>query len=267
MNNAPENSVYFAKVMHKRLLPKEHGFSYEIYYVHLPLSKLGELAGFKKIKLNRRGMLSFWEKDHGDYKPQGLEKWARGLLAQYNINKADGEIVLLTFPRVMGYVFNPVSFYFCLDKEQNLRAVIAEVNNTFGETHSYICVNENQEIITSENWMESEKIFHVSPFLEREGTYKFRFDYKTDNIGIWIDLYDPSQDKKLITSLMGRLEPMTDEVISKAFRKHPLVTIKTIILIHMHALKLLRKGLKYIVKPVQRKERVTISGFGKNNNK
>ena len=259
-----EHGIYFSKVMHKRLLPKEHGFSYGVYYLHLQLSKLAQISKLKKLKYNKRGLLSFWEKDHGAHELQGLESWVRGLLAQHNIIKADGEINLLTLPRVFGYVFNPVSFYFCFDKTRGLRAVIAEVNNTFGETHNYICAQPNEEIITANDWMEAEKVFHVSPFLEREGKYKFRFDYGIEKIGIWIDLYDPSQNKKLITSLMGKLEPMTDKSISAAFWKHPLVTLKTVFLIHMHALKLFRKGLKYIVKPIQKEERVTISSTSEN---
>lgn len=245
--------------MHKRFFPKEHGFNYNVYYLHLPLSKLGEINNLKNLRYNRRGLLSFWEKDHGARELTGLENWARNLLASHNLHKADGEIVLLTLPRVIGYVFNPVSFYFCFDTQDGLRTVIAEVNNTFKETHSYICVRENEEIITATDLMEADKLFHVSPFLEREGKYQFRFDYSPDKIGIWIDLYDPGANKKLVTSLMGKIEPMTDSVIRRAFWKHPLVTIKTIYLIHLHAIKLLRKKLKYIVKPEQLESNVTIS--------
>ena len=258
------NAIYFAKVMHKRLTPKEHGFSYNVYYLHLPLSKLNELSKLKKLKYNRRGLISFWEKDHGACNITGLESWARNLLASNNLSKADGEIIMLSLPRVLGYVFNPVSFFFCFDKAGALRTVIAEVNNTFGETHNYICVKENEDIITADDWMQADKMFHVSPFLEREGHYKFRFDYSPQKIGIWIDLYDPAQNKKLITSLMGKLEPLNDESIANAFWKHPLVTLKTIILIHLHAFKLFRKGMKYIVKPIQKDENVTISSQRKN---
>jgi DUF1365 family protein len=259
-----KNAIFFSKVMHNRLTPKEHGFSYNVYYLHLPLSKLNELNKLKKLKYNKRGLLSFWEKDHGARELTGLESWARGLLKAHNMYKADGEIIMLALPRVLGYVFNPVSFYFCFDKAGGLRNVIAEVNNTFGETHSYICTNKNQEIISKDDWMESEKLFHVSPFLEREGIYKFRFDYSADKIGIWIDLYDPSQQKKLITSLMGKLATIDDKVIAHAFWKHPLVTLKTIFLIHLHAFKLFRKGMKYIVKPEQKSVRVTISAYSEN---
>jgi len=238
------NAIYYAKVMHKRLTPKEHGFSYNVYYLHLPLSKLNELGRLKKLKFNRRGLLSFWEKDHGSRELTGLESWARSLLATHNLRKADGEIIMLSLPRVLGYVFNPVSFFFCFDKAGNLRSVIAEVNNTFGETHIYICANENEEIINANDWMQADKKFHV--------------------IGIWIDLYDPAQNKKLITSLIGKLEPLNDKTIANAFWKHPLVTLKTIFLIHLHAFKLFRKGMKYIVKPTQEETNVTISSSPKN---
>lgn len=252
-----QNAIFFSKVMHKRLTPKEHGFSYNVYYLHLPLSRLEEINKLKKLRYNKRGILSFWEKDHGYRTVAGLQQWVRDLLKKHGNEKADGEIVLVTLPRVLGYVFNPVSFYFCFDKAGSLKAVVAEVNNTFGETHSYICSKPDEETITAEDWMVAEKVFHVSPFLEREGTYKFRFDYRENNIGIWIDLYDKDSQKKLITSLIGKLAPLNDKNISEAFWKHPLVTLKTIFLIHLHALKLFRKGIRYLVKPEQMEDKVT----------
>ena len=250
-----EPKLFIAKVMHKRLFPKENAFNYKIYYLYLPLSKLTALTGLKKLKLNRWGILGFHEKD---YAPSGsLEIFARNMLLENGLDKADGEIILVTLPRVLGYAFNPVSFFFCMDKAGNLRAVLAEVHNTFGEKHYYICAKEGQEIITSTDWLEGEKHFHVSPFLEREGSYKFRFDHGTENLGIWIDFYDVAGQKKLITSLMGNYIPLTDANIRHVFWKYPLITIKTILLIHVQAFKLFRKGIKYVVKPEQKQITIT----------
>ena len=234
--------LYHTKVMHKRLFPAVHAFNYSMYYLALPLSNLTE------VKLG--WALKFHQKDHGAHTEAGLYQWAKSLAPK----GFEGEIILITLPRIFGYVFNPVSFYLCLDAEQNLRHVIAEVNNTFGETHIYVCQNLEQgtEVTT-------EKLFHVSPFLEREGSYKFRFNYTPENLGIWIDYYDAAGNKKLITSMLGKFEPLTQKSLRAAFWKYPLITFKTIALIHYHALRLVMKKIKYIVKPPQKEIKISIA--------
>ncbi|MEQ1789980.1 MAG: DUF1365 domain-containing protein [Rickettsiales bacterium] len=234
--------LYFTKVMHKRLIPTEHGFNYNMYYLALPLSKLTE------VKLG--WALKFHEKDHGAHTETGLYEWAQKLAPQ----GFEGEIILVTLPRIFGYVFNPVSFYLCVDAMQNLRHVIAEVNNTFGETHVYVCqdVGSSAEVTT-------EKLFHVSPFLEREGSYKFRFNYTPEQLGIWIDYYDAAGNKKLITSMLGKFEPLTKKSLRAAFWKYPLITFKTTLLIYYHAVRLVKKKIKYIVKPPQKETKISIA--------
>src|SRR5690606_38101332 len=106
--------------------------------------------------------------------------------------------------------------------------VISEVHNTFGEQHSYICMNQDHTPITADSWLDADKLFHVSPFLPRDGSYKFRFDVQDKQLGIWIDYYDKDGKKQLITSLMGRLQPMTDSSLRQVFWRHPLVTLKAI---------------------------------------
>jgi hypothetical protein len=152
-------------------------------------------------------------------------------------------------PRVLGYAFNPVSFWLCLDEKKNIRAVLCDVNNTFGENHKYLCSNEKASVIKPEHWIEAEKLFHVSPFLKREGKYEFRFSLKNKDLKIWINFYNKEGKKQLITSLIGTLESLTKHSLRKNFWKHPLVTLKTIYLIHWQALKLILKGIKYIPKP------------------
>lgn len=250
-----EPKLYTAKVMHKRLFPKVNAFTYGIYYIALPLSKISEI----KIARNKFSPISFYDKDHGAKDGSDLENWARGILQKYNIDKADGDITLVCMPRIFGYVFNPVSFWLCHDTEQNLRAVICEVNNTFGETHSYLCVHEDQRVINDTDTLKAKKIFHVSPFLEREGHYEFRFNIKDDKYGIWIDFFDKDNNKKLITSLMGTLAPLTQANMRKAFWRYPLITFKAIWLIHWQALKLISKGIKYVKKPKQKEEKTSIT--------
>ncbi|MEM6781358.1 MAG: DUF1365 domain-containing protein [Pseudomonadota bacterium] len=253
-------ALFFGKVMHKRLFPKVNGFNYGIYYLTLPLSKLSDIS----IARNRFAAMSFYESDHGPKDGSDLEVWARDILKTYNVN-ADGEIVLIAMPRIFGYVFNPVSFWMCFDRQQNLRAVICEVNNTFGETHSYLCAHADSRPIEKDDVMTGQKLFHVSPFLKREGYYTFRFDWQGDKFGTWIDFYGGRGDKQLLTSLMGKIEPMTQKTKTKAFWGYPLVTFKAIALIHWQAFKLVFKGIKYISKPKQIDSRVSgVENLNKN---
>ena len=248
--------IFTAKVMHKRLFPKVNSFIYGIYYLALPLSKIYSAETINNLAVNKLGLLSFYEKDHGDHKSK-VEKWIRNILSENSLNEITDEVVLISMPRVMGYVFNPISLWMCLDDKKNLRAVLCEVNNTFGETHSYLCAHKKEKVIKSEDWIEAKKLFHVSPFLKREGHYKFRFSLEENKLGIWIDFYNKEGKKQLITSLIGNLTPLTKSNLRKSFWKHPLVTLKTIFLIHWQAIKLVAKGIKYIPKPKQVKDKLS----------
>ncbi|MEC8665342.1 MAG: DUF1365 domain-containing protein [Pseudomonadota bacterium] len=248
-------SVLLGKVMHARLFPKKNRFTYGIYYIALNLSDLDNAP----IPRNRFAPLSFYDKDHGACDGSDLNKWARDLLESYGVTKADGDITLVCMPRVLGYVFNPVSFWLCRDQQGDIRAVICEVHNTFGERHSYLCVAEDQSVIDNETFIKTEKLFHVSPFLERAGQYGFRFHVTRDHFAAMIDYYDASGKKQLVTSLIGNLVPMNKENLRHAFWKYPLVTFKAITLIHWQAVKIISKGIKYIPKPLQNKDKNSAS--------
>ena len=239
--------IYTAKVMHKRLFPKVNQFSYGVYYVALPLPA---------AKLPSR-LLSFHNKDHGDRGGSDVGIWARSILKTYGMDALIEHIVLITMPRVLGYVFNPVSFFMCLDKNKELRAVICEVHNTFGEQHSYLCARPDHAPLSPDEWLEAEKLFHVSPFLPRNGHYKFRFALAAEKLGIWIDYYDAHGEKQLITALSGIFSPVSNTSLNRVFWTHPLVTLKVIALIHWQALKLTAKNIRYIVKPLQLIEKIS----------
>ena len=171
--------ILFGKVMHKRMFPKVNGFTYGIYNIAVPLSGIDRLP----LPVDRFGLLAFYRRDHGARDGGDLAAWLREKLAVHNV-AADGETLLVTLPRVLGYVFNPVSFWFCHDRDRQLRAVLCEVNNTFGETHLYICVRPDHAPITATDTLHGEKFFHVSPFLPREGAYRFRFNLSEDALGV-----------------------------------------------------------------------------------
>lgn len=239
-------------VMHGRLFPKKNHFKYGIYYLVLPLSKLDKLP----IPHNSPGLMAFYDADHG-YGTQGtLQSWARSTLESHGLF-LDGEIVLICMPRIFGYVFNPVSFWLCHDKSGNLKAVLYEVHNTFGEKHTYLCAYEDGRPIEPDATLTAQKIFHVSPFLEREGHYEFRIDSRDESFKVWIDYFDANGRKQLVTALGGGCAPMTRPLCHRMLWAYPLVTFKATFLIHIQALKLVLKGIRYVPKPPQKPERVS----------
>lgn len=239
--------LYSAQVVHKRLLPKKNAFHYGVYYLALPLPAAA-IPGW---------LTSFHMADVGKRDGSDPTTWVRSILADYNLDEKTQHIVLVTMPRILGYVFNPVSFYLCLNNNNDLIAVLCEVHNTFSEQHNYLCANPEHTPIGADQWLEAEKVFHVSPFLQRNGHYKFRFDYRKDTLGIWIDYYDAEAKKQLITSLTGSLTPLTAKALRHAFWQKPLVALKAITLIHWQALKLVTGGIRYIAKPKQLNPRTT----------
>jgi DUF1365 family protein len=241
--------LFTGNVMHKRLFPRVNQFTYGIYYLACPLNRLSELNDGWRLGHNRAACLSIHDADHGARDGTALESWIGNILRTHQLDSAINTVTLLTLPRVLGYVFNPVSFWLCHDIQGQLRAVLCEVNNTFGETHSYLCAHADHRPILADDWLDGEKLFHVSPFLAREGSYRFRFAHTTDHFGAWIDYMDASGKPQLLTSLSGRLSPLSRSNLRHAFWRHPLVTLKAVLLIHWQALKLVAKGIRYIPKP------------------
>ena len=240
------HGLLISDVSHTRLSPKRHALRYKVYYLCFPLSALRDISS-KLLSVDRLNLFSFFQKDHGFHSTHA-ESWARSTLEQRGLDKADGEIVLLTLPRLFGYAFNPVSFWFCLDKSGALRAVIAEVNNTFNERHAYVCAHEDQRIIDKDEWLQTEKCFHVSPFLQVRGHYHFRFTYSEEKIGVWIDYYD-NDEKVLLTSVVGKRQTLSDANLIRCFFRYPAITFKVTAMIHYHAIKLVLKGITYRRKP------------------
>lgn len=253
------SAIYTAKVMHKRLFPKVNQFTYGVYYLALPLDQLGRLDDGWRFGVNRRALVSFHERDHGARDGSPLEPWIRGILAEHAAHVAITDITLITMPRIFGYVFNPVSFWMCFDASQQLRAVLAEVHNTFGEAHNYLIVHADGRALAADDLLYARKIFHVSPFLPREGSYQFRFAYNPESMGVTINYYDAEGQLQLITMLSGQFKAFNPMNLRRAFWQHKLVTLKTISLIHYQAIKLIAKGVRYIVKPSQLVARLSVT--------
>jgi DUF1365 family protein len=249
-----KNGLFIANVMHERMRPKSNKFSYKVYYLFFKISEVLNLNKSIILSANKPNLFSFYNSDHQlEGKPDDV--WVKDILKEYNID-AGGEIELITLPRLFGYVFNPVSFWLCYDGQKNLKAVISEVRNTFGEKHCYICFKDDYSAITKDDWLETKKIFHVSPFLHIEGYYKYRFAIEPKMAGIWIDYYD-EQGLMLKTSMVGKRVDLNFKNLLINFLKYPLITFKVIYLIHHQAVKIVLKKIKYVPKPTQLKQRVS----------
>lgn len=247
--------ISIGQVRHSRLRPAANRFSYGVYTLMLPLRTLGDAPLPTRLcSRNRMNLLSFHDADHGDGQTP-LVTWIDELLRREGVTDADGEIWLQTFPRVLGYVFNPVSFWYCHRSDGTLRAIVCEVNNTFGERHCYLLDTGG-----TMRWgvaLSSRKVFHVSPFCSVEGNYRFRFMCSTGAAGeaevgrivARID-YDDSEGPLLLTSVSGRLLPLTDGSAARAFVRHPLMTVGVIARIHWQALRLFVKRVPFFRKPI-----------------
>ncbi len=172
----------------------------------------------------------------------------REVLAEHGIDAADGAILLLAQPRVLGHVFNPVSFWLCHDRDDILRVVIAEVSNTFGDRHSYLCHAEDFAPITRDLTLSARKVFHVSPFQPISGGYTFRFDIAAEHIGIWIDYR--FEGGRLMATLSGPRRPLTSRGLLRAALRRPLGARRVLALIHWQAIRLWWKGATFRRRPV-----------------
>lgn len=244
---APVPHIGFGQVWHTRLRPRRHRFAYRVFFVLLPMRTLQErpqAAGV--LAYNRRGALSFHDADHGDGRSPavgGALAWLDALLATAGIHDAVGEAWLQCFPRVLGYAFKPVSFWYCHRADGSLRAIVAEVNNTFGERHVYLldAPRPSQPLVAS-------KVFHVSPFCPVEGAYHFTFAGQPDALDVRIDYHD-AQGALLRTGLAGRLAPLDAALRRRALWRHPFMTLAVIARIHWHALRLFAKRVPFFRKP------------------
>ena len=235
------------RIFHARARPKKNAFAYNLCYAMISDD---EFCGGKKSALfsvDRANVFSLRSKDYGDRSTEPAA-WIRDTLRRFQIHAADGRITLLTLPRIFGYAFNPVSFWFCHDRDNGLRAVVAEVNNTFGEKHFYLCCHPDQRAIECRDRLRVRKIFYVSPFLDIAGEYDFGFDCKAPGISVNINLIDES-GIALATSMSGAPRPLSDLRLLTILTRFPLQMVKVIGLIHWQALKLYLKGVQRHVKP------------------
>ena len=249
--------IGFGEVRHTRLRPARNAFAYPGYFLMLPMRAMQDpthAAAQTGLARNRRAALSFFDTDHGDGRPLsrgGALGWLDELLHREGIDDASGEVWLQCYPRVLGYTFKPVSFWFCHraphDQGGALRAIVCEVNNTFGERHCYL--------LDQPRWgaqLDARKQFHVSPFLQVAGRYHFRFMRSTRPDGercvARID-YDDADGAVLQTSVSGTLTPVSPRSMRRALWRYPAMTRGVIGRIHLQAARLWFKRVGFVTKP------------------
>ena len=239
--------IGFGEVRHRRLRPAPNAFSYPTWFLMLPMCSLRSDGG-GALALNRRGFISFHDADHGDGRgPErgGALAWIDEMLAAHGIHDATGEAWLHCYPRVLGYTFKPVSFWYCHTPAGALRAIVVEVNNTFGERHCYLL---DRPVYGME--LKATKAFHVSPFCRIEGDYRFRFFVDEDRTRTLVRIdHDDTAGPLLETSVSGRLEAFNAASARRAFWRYPLMTFGLIARIHWQAIKLWTKRVPFVSKP------------------
>jgi len=234
--------IYSGHVMHMRLAPKRHQFRYRVFSLMLDIDRLEETASkLRLMRLNRHGLLSIWAKDHGPRDGSPLRPWVDAQMEGAGLERAQ-RVEMLSFPRMLGYGFNPLTVYYAYDHADTLMAVIYEVKNTYGDQVAYTLPAGPQ---AGGSYRQSHgKEMYVSPLIDMAQTYHFTLNAPDDRLSLRIREAGP-EAQTLIATHTGRARQLTDAGLLRAFLSHPLMSFRVIGLIHWHALRLVLKGLKW----------------------
>lgn len=229
--------VYEGVVGHRRLKPKKHRLKYSVFSFLLDLDKLDATAA--RLKWFSRGqfnLFSFHDRDHGAGKPDDISDYIRGILSDAG-HRDVGQILLLCYPRMLGYAFNPLSVYYCYDLRGRLAVMIYEVRNTFGGRHSYLIPVEGERVDQC-----ADKVFHVSPFNELDLRYRFMITPPGEDVRVFIQTLDG--DGPVLNAVFeGDSAELSDRKLLSLFFRYPLMTLKVVVGIHWEAVRLLAKGI------------------------
>lgn len=237
--------------MHARLKPMGHRFSYRVYSLLLDLDNISTATKSAVFSHNRFNLMSFYDKDHGAADGNSLREYINGLLKNVG-HSAPARIELLCYPRILGWVFNPLSVYYCYDVQNRLNALIYEVRNTFGERHTYVAPILAGEMSQGRIRQERDKLFYVSPFIDMKMRYHFRMTPPTDNLTLRILEHD-EEGPLLSAAFSGKRSPLNTPNLLRAFFQVPLQTLKIVGGIHWEALKLWKKGARFHKRPTHPK--------------
>lgn len=245
----PAITLYRGHTVHERRAPFLHRFRYPIASILIDLDRLGETGGAARLfSVERFNLFSFRERDHGPRDGSSLADWARKRFAEAGVEIGAARVSLLCFPRVLGYVFNPLSLYLAETEDGALRGVIYQVHNTFGEAHAYVGPAEAAPGAPCRQ--EADKVFHVSPFFDRAGRYDFILRAPRERFSLVIKKQREAGPDLLATMSMTR-EPLSNGALLRLFAGLPFSTLQAIFGIHWQALRLVLKGARYHPKPIQ----------------
>ena len=239
----PQPMIGVGQVFHRRLQPVDHAFAYTVALLMLPLRTLAHQPA-PALRRNCLGLMSFHDADHGDGEADALA-WIDALLKRAGITDADGEAWLQCFPRLLGHAFKPVSFWYCHRRDGSLAAVVAEVNNTFGQRQAYLL----REPTLDGREQTLRKTLHVSPFCPPKGRYRFRFLWSLPRWSVQVDFDDESGRPTLHTALTGALQPLTPAAVRRVFWRMPWMTLALVLRIHWQALRLWCKHVPWFERP------------------
>jgi len=247
--------IYSGFVTHRRFKPKRHFFSYKTFSLLIDLNEVENLE--RKIKFfsyNKFNILSFYNVDHGPRDGSCLVKWTKKILTESKIDIGAGPIKLFCFPRFFGYVFNPLSIFYCYDENLQLKAVLYEVKNTFNEQHTYVFpTSPSSNLILHK----CDKKFYVSPFIEMKTFYNFRLLKPGKIINVFIKQSD-ADGPLLIACQAGQQLELNSKNLFVQFLKHPLMSFKVILAIHFEAFRLWSKGIKHVKKKIKIKNNLSL---------
>jgi DUF1365 family protein len=242
-------SLYPGDVMHARLKPKPHRFAYKVFTLLIDLDRLDHADRQSPLfSVNRFNLLGFRESDHGARDAGGLADHVRKLAHEAGVDLTGGRILLNAYPRLMGFVFNPLSVYYCYDREGALALLVYEVRNTFGEMHSYVAPVKPDELNEAGLRQSRDKIFYVSPFIDMAQRYHFRIRPPGDTLTVRI-LETDREGPLLSATFSGTRRSLTTFNIVKTCAYLPLMTLKVVAGIHWEALKLWLKGIRLVERP------------------
>ncbi len=237
------------RVIHARLRPFVHRFVYRVFCLRLRIDQPQAIQRFNSwlFGVERSRPVSFWARDHGARDGADLMDWLRTSLTQAGVSIKPGAVWLQCFPRVFGYVFNPVSFWYVHDHDGVLRVILAEVNNTFGQRHQYVLSAPDQGPIGDGTILTCTKVFHVSPFCDVRGGYAFRLDKRVWGERMAIDYLDPiDQPEPLLrTAIVVQPAPLSTGRLLRALISMPMMTLGVMLRIHWQAFKLWRQGATF----------------------
>ncbi|MGJ4947456.1 DUF1365 domain-containing protein [Bradyrhizobium sp. HKCCYLS20291] len=257
-------TLYVGEVMHARMRPATHRFQYRVMSLLVDVGRLKEADRQSALfGINRRALYSFHERDHGRRDGSSLLAYARDCAAEHGIDLDGGRVLLLCYPRLLGYVFNPLSVYFCYRSDGALALMIYEVRNTFGEINAYVLPVKPNEMSAAGLRQSQDKTFYVSPFIDMAMRYHFRVTPPGDNVKLRI-LETSADGPLLAATFFGCRRSLTSRSLLAAFLSLPLVTLKIFAAIHWEALRLWAKGVRLVPRGEIAASAGTITGLARN---